>query len=314
MKKSFLSVLTFGASIVVLMSVLASPIAAQSIHIVQPGENLSQIASRYDTSISELVAINGISNPNFIFVGQSIRLPGSQSVYYVKQGDTLSDIAVRLQTNISNLVQLNNISNPNLLQIGQAISYGNFGTGTLSSSAPTSFLYRVNTGDTLGSIATKFETSINQIGSLNEFDAADAIYAKDLIRIPSPQIVSTIYYWATEYGVPPDLLLALTWWESGWDNTLVSYAGAIGIGQLIPATVDFVSEALIGVRLNPYNSEQNIRMSARFMAYLLSQTNNNSNYALAAYYQGLGAVTRYGVYNSSWRYINGIQALRSQFR
>ena len=289
-------------------------VSAQTTHTVKAGENLSQIAQRYNTSITEITRLNNIYNPNFIVVGQRIILPSSEttSTYYVKSGDTLSDIAVELRTTVSKLIQLNGISNPNFLRIGAPIKYSKNAV-TNTADVPSSFKYRVREGDTLSSVAKRFETSVSEIRKLNNLSSNAQIYAKNLITIPSPQIIYTIHYWAVQYGVPPDLLKALTWWESGWDNRLVSYAGAIGIGQLIPNTVSFVSEALIGRRLNPYIPEQNIQMSARFIAYLLAETNYNTNYALASYYQGLGAVRRHGVYNSSWNYINGIQALRAQF-
>lgn len=310
-KKSF--IMSFVLLIVAVCS-FASAVSAQTTHTVQPGETLSDIARRYQTTITQLATLNNISNPNFIVTGQQLRLPGSQSVYYVKSGDTLSGIASSLQTTITELVQRNGISNPNFLRIGQAIRYVDYGQAS-SSGAPANFVYRVRSGDSLSSVAKYFKTSVSGITALNaNLTSSSILQAKSLIRIPSPPIVATIHHWATVYGVPSDLLLALTWWESGWDNNLVSWAGAIGIGQLIPSTVDFVSEALIGVRLSPWVPAQNVRMSARFMAYLLAHTNNSVPYALAAYYQGLGAVQRRGIYNSSWGYVNGIQALRVQFR
>jgi hypothetical protein len=44
-------------------------------HIVQPGENLFRIALRYGTTVSILAALNGISNPSLIYIGQIIYLP-----------------------------------------------------------------------------------------------------------------------------------------------------------------------------------------------------------------------------------------------
>ncbi len=304
-----------GAVIVVLGVLIFSFTVSAQTHTVQSGESLWSIANKYDTSVAELIRLNGISNPNLIIVGQQLQISGQASVatekvYYVKAGDTLSGIAVKLNSTVAQLAQRNNISNPNFLQIGQTIKH----SGGYFDSAPTSFQYRVRSGDTLAKIATKFETSASAINKLNGFNENTTIYAKQLIRVPSPKIVGTIHHWAVTYGVPSDLMLALTWWESGWDNSLTSSANAIGIGQLIPSTVSFVSEALIGRRLNPYIPEQNVQMSARFMAYLMSETAGNSSYALGAYYQGLGALRRHGIYNSSWSYINGIQALRSQFK
>ncbi len=47
----------------------------QRVHVVQKGETLGRIAQRYGTTVARLVALNGISNPNLIRVGQRIQLP-----------------------------------------------------------------------------------------------------------------------------------------------------------------------------------------------------------------------------------------------
>jgi LysM repeat protein len=49
------------------------------IHVVQRGETLASIARRYGTSVSALVAANGLGNPNLIYVGQRLRVSGSST-------------------------------------------------------------------------------------------------------------------------------------------------------------------------------------------------------------------------------------------
>lgn len=46
---------------------------------VRPGDTLGGIASRFGTSVSTLASLNGISNPNMIYAGQTLRLPGGSS-------------------------------------------------------------------------------------------------------------------------------------------------------------------------------------------------------------------------------------------
>ena len=46
-------------------------------HVVSPGETLSGIASRYGTSSGQLAALNGLSDPNRIYVGQVLTIGGS---------------------------------------------------------------------------------------------------------------------------------------------------------------------------------------------------------------------------------------------
>ncbi|USK71339.1 LysM peptidoglycan-binding domain-containing protein [Peribacillus asahii] len=104
-------------------------------HVVKLGDSLSSIAVRYNTSLSKLLALNPeISNPNRIYVGQSIRVSGqasaakatvsssSSATYKVKSGDTLSKIAKTHNTTVKALLSLNpSISNANAIRVGQSI-------------------------------------------------------------------------------------------------------------------------------------------------------------------------------------------------
>jgi murein DD-endopeptidase MepM/ murein hydrolase activator NlpD len=53
------------------------PPSSSQIHIVQPGETLTRIASRYGTTISAIVAVNDLANPSLILVGQRLAIPSS---------------------------------------------------------------------------------------------------------------------------------------------------------------------------------------------------------------------------------------------
>ena len=123
----------------------AEPALAQSggtTHTVQPGENLYRIALRYGTTWPVLAAANGLVNPNLIYSGQVLVIPGpgtqppatpppatpppatpppTSGTYVVQAGDTLSRIAIRFNTTVAALVQANNIVNPNLIYVGQVL-------------------------------------------------------------------------------------------------------------------------------------------------------------------------------------------------
>ncbi|MDP9388152.1 MAG: transglycosylase SLT domain-containing protein, partial [Actinomycetota bacterium] len=118
---------------------------------------------------------------------------------------------------------------------------------------------------------------------------------------------------AAEFGVPADLLKALAWLESGWQNDKVSSTRAMGIGQLMPATVEFVNARLLGARLDPRRADHNIRMSARFLAYLLRANGGDVAGALASYYQGLASYRRDGALPQSGQYVANVLALRAKF-
>lgn len=104
--------------------------SSETIYIVKKGDTLSGIASKYGTTYQVLASYNGISNPNLIGVGQTIKIPNgtmshitntSSRTYIVKSGDTLSNIAKKYGTTYQKIAKDNNISNPNKIYPGQKL-------------------------------------------------------------------------------------------------------------------------------------------------------------------------------------------------
>ena len=110
-----------------IISVSSAPIQAPatSTYTVQSGDTLSSIAAKFGTNYQALASLNGISNPNLIYVGQVLRVNGSasnSSVYYtVRAGDNLSAIASRYGTSYQSIASLNGLANPNLIYAGQTL-------------------------------------------------------------------------------------------------------------------------------------------------------------------------------------------------
>lgn len=119
---------------------------------------------------------------------------------------------------------------------------------------------------------------------------------------------------ATESHVPTALLMALAWRESEWQNGLISGAGAIGIGQLLPPTSTFVAQALLHEpQLDPRRPQDNIRLSARYLRELIHTFNGNQRLAVGAYLQGSTSVRSQGLTAESTAYVNQIEHLQTQF-
>ena len=110
-----------------IISVSSAPIQAPAVgtYTVRSGDTLSSIAAKFGTSYQTLASLNGIANPNFIYVGQTLRVNGSASaasVYYtVRVGDNLSAIASRYGTSYQSIAALNGLANPNLIFAGQTL-------------------------------------------------------------------------------------------------------------------------------------------------------------------------------------------------
>jgi len=127
---------------------------------------------------------------------------------------------------------------------------------------------------------------------------------------------SSFQRWAAESGVPAGLLEATAWMESGWQSGAVSSTGAVGVGQLEPPTVRFVSSQLLGVSkpLNPRHADANIRMSAAYLRWLLGEAHGDVAQALGAYYQGMASLSARGPWDDSRAYVATIGLLWQQFR
>ncbi|MDO4282327.1 MAG: LysM peptidoglycan-binding domain-containing protein [Clostridia bacterium] len=145
---------------------------------VVAGDTLSSIANRFNITVNELVALNNISNPDLIYVGQILKLKSSVNntvnSYVVQAGDTLSAIASRYNTSVDYLAQINNISNKDLIYVGQVLK--------LSQNSSTK-TYTVVAGDNLTKIANKFGTTVNSLVQKNNIANPDLIYVGQVLKI-----------------------------------------------------------------------------------------------------------------------------------
>lgn len=132
--KGFVLILVLVATLLLAAPAAAAPASGPmhtSVHVVHPGETLYSIARAYGVSPYQIAMANHLVNPNLIYSGQRLVVPGgygpqpyprpSGQVYTVKPGDTLFSIAARFGTTVNALAMANNISNPNLLFAGQQL-------------------------------------------------------------------------------------------------------------------------------------------------------------------------------------------------
>lgn len=147
-------------------------------YVVQNGDTLSGIAARFGTTYQVLAGLNGFSNPNKIYAGQRILVPGgggSKILYTVKSGDTLSQIAAAYGVTVNAIVAANGICNPNKIYAGQTL--------VIPSGGATPIYYVVQSGDTLSGIAIQFGTTVQNLQQLNGISNPNIIYAGQKLRI-----------------------------------------------------------------------------------------------------------------------------------
>ena len=111
---------------------------------------------------------------------------------------------------------------------------------------------------------------------------------------------------ARHYDVPPRLALAIAWQESGWQQRRVSSAGALGVMQVMPDTGRWM-RWYAGRPLRLRDTHDNVRAGVLTLRILRSWTKYDNN-AIAAYYQGLGAVRRHGHFKDTKRYVASVRA------
>jgi len=113
--------------IIIIFTLFIQPVSAQSagpIYIVQSGDTLSYIASRFNVSINDLIAANLDIDPNLLSEGQQIVIPGLEGVSGILKteavpfGDTLRTLSRRLQVSNAQLVKLNRLVSPTELYVG----------------------------------------------------------------------------------------------------------------------------------------------------------------------------------------------------
>jgi soluble lytic murein transglycosylase-like protein len=248
-------------------------------------------------SLSALAAANGLSTTSFAIAGTTLQIPSGTT------GPTTSS--------------------------------------TSSSGPPPLGGYTVRVGDSLSSIAAQAGVSMQQLAWMNGLDPSHYLLAGTVLKLPTgastPASASTpapaqtvipaaapnptpervtssqIAQVAAQHGVPGGLASAIAWQESGFNNAMVSNANARGVMQIMPGTWDWVNRNLGGNGLNPNSALDNVRGGVLYLRQLLNDFGGDQNSAIAAYYQGEGAVKSRGLYPETQQYVSSVNALRSRF-
>lgn len=137
------------------------------IYKVMAGDTLYSISKKLDTTISELKNLNNLINNN-LSVGQILKIPtklvdiGDTEVYQVKSGDTLYSIARKYNITVDELKAINDLVSDSL-SVGQLLNVPS-GLSLVNS-------YIVEKGDTLYSVAKKFNISVNKLKEYNNLSS-----------------------------------------------------------------------------------------------------------------------------------------------
>ena len=153
----------------------------ENIYIVKPGDTLYRIANTYGVNINDLITTNNLSS-NILSIGQELIIPIKPAteedyvVYEVVPNDTLYSIARRFNTKVDAIKSYNNL-NSNLLNVGQILQI------PIDNVEIAYQTYKIEPGDTLFSIARRYNTTVSDILAINN-GLTNILTIGDVIKIP----------------------------------------------------------------------------------------------------------------------------------
>lgn len=173
-------------------------VVSTQIYTVKKGDNLYEIAKKYNTTPEELISLNNLQN-TLLSIGQTLKVPQTTNqtsdniyqIYVVKSGDNLYDIAEKYDMTVYELMAINNLQNT-LLSIGQELKVKSNIEDSLPENIEECFgtwykepmyqTYTVKNGDSLYIIANKYNTTVENLITLNNLKS-DALQIGQVLKV-----------------------------------------------------------------------------------------------------------------------------------
>lgn len=199
-------------------SIPSTIVDTNTYYTVQKGDSLYSIALKYNMTANELKELNNLTS-NILSVGQKLRvnkeIPSSANTYKVVAGDNLYSIANKYNTTVDEIKKLNNLTSNNL-SIGQVLIIENGATNNNT--------HKVVNGDTLYSIARKYNISVDELKKLNNL-TSNNLSIGQILKVPNSNNIEYIvkkgdnlYSVANKYGVSVKDIMNL----NNLSNTILS--------------------------------------------------------------------------------------------
>lgn len=175
-------------------------------HVVRPGETLSAIARTYRVTVEAIARANNILNPDCIYAGQKLVIPGAGPAapsptggachYVVQPGDTLSKIAARYGTTVGAIMAANGLRNADYIYAGQQLVIPQCQVAPPPAPVPPpppppvpcGQVYVVQPGDTLSRIALRHHTTVQALATANGLRYPYVIYPGQRLVVPCPSV------------------------------------------------------------------------------------------------------------------------------
>lgn len=292
---------------------LVANVADGSGHVVKPGETLGAIALQYGVTLEQLVTLNGITDPDRVTEGQTLKLPaataragGAPSAqaqgapaaaaapagapageYVVQPGDTLSGIAKAVGVGLKALLDANELTDPDRLTVGQKVV--------------------VPAGGSAPQPAVPAARS-NQPGT-----AAPAGQAAAPAAASSDEASTTINRLAQQYGVDPALVRALAWIDTDGKPRKLEAPGGVGYLAVTDPTFEYIQASLVKRALDRAVPGDNLEAGVAYVASMLKWGGEETK-GLAGFIQGPGSVRANGIRPATEDQIKRILALRDRIK
>jgi len=230
--------------------------SANNIYVVQSGDSLYSIASRFGVTVDELKKANNLTS-NLLSIGQTLIIPsktpettppGEYITYIVKSGDTLYKIANQYGVSVNDIIELNNLQNSSL-SINQQLLIP---TSTSPSIPNGTLIYTVRPGDSLWKIANQYGITVDELISANNLTSTslqigDELIIPNTLEQPETPVIppsnndveyivksgDSLYSIAKKYGVTAKELQTY--------NNLPSTLLSIGQVLQIPSSNEFIT-------------------------------------------------------------------------
>ncbi len=295
-------------------------------HTVSPGDSLWAIAQRHGVRVDELMRWNDLSGAALLLPGQQLRLSGGEAPeaepaeetappakeparteHVVRPGDSLWSISQERGVSVQALLDDNDLTVTSLLRPGQRLAVAAPAGKTVRSAAAPAEAARPDGQRPVG------DTFLGRTYKDGVVDSANR-HHEQLASRPAPsreQMRRMVHDTAVRMGVDPALALAHAYQESGFDHRAVSPADAVGTMQVIPDAGDWAS-GLVGRELDLLDPQDNVTAGVAIIRQL-GRAAPSTDVAIAAYYQGLHGVKKYGMYDDTKRYVKNIKTHRKRF-
>ena len=172
-------------------------------YTVKLGDTLYKIAEQYNTTVAELIDLNNLSS-TILSTGQTLLIPNKSidttNTYIVKRGDNLINIAKMFNITVDDLITSNNL-NSTVLQIGQVLTIP---TGIMEDTNDNEEIidyvtYQVLPGDTLYKIANAYNTTVDDIKTLNNL-TSNTLSIGQILNIPNEVLMPSTQTYTVQRG------------------------------------------------------------------------------------------------------------------